>query len=428
MPNSSAMKTSQRPVSVLLLDEDGHHSQKVAVCLGQVKGLKLHVVSNRRWVPIRVSRHVSSFHSYRPGATDAEQLATVLKAIRTTHSQVLLPVLDSGCRFVAAHQALLAQHIALTPIPSAPSLKVGLDKILLWDFLRDHGLPQPAAIALRSVEQAEAELGNLAFPVVFKPALGSGGVGIHKFEDTDTLLSFLGTTWRGAYPALLQSYIHGHDVDCSVFCKEGRILAHTVQVGALSRRNKFGSDEGLEFVCDPQTLAATAQLMSALKWNGIAHVDLRRDRHDNQVKVLDLNPRYWTSLLGSLAAGINFPYLSCLATLGIESAPPRPALRKFFTAEAAVRHLARKCLGRSDSTITVRESGLAYALSDPGPRAFTLAKRCATRVQKISDAFFNHKAMKPGLNEPEPNFSKRAFGRTQPPDAKTSEKKLPISA
>ena len=94
-----------------------------------------------------------------------------------------------------------------------------------------------------------------------------------------------------------------------------------------------------------------------------------------QVHLLDFNPRYWTSLLGSLAAGVNFPYLSCLAALGIDFEPPTPVLRRFFTAEAAVKHVGRKCLGRSSPTITVRESGLAYAFSDPGPRAFNLAKR-----------------------------------------------------
>src|SRR5258706_4458984 len=100
MPN----KAIPSSLSVLLLDEDGHHSQKVAVCLGQIKGLKLHVVSNRRWVPIRFSRHVASFQWHRPGASDAEQLETVLRAIRRTCSEVLLPVVDAGSRFVVTHQ------------------------------------------------------------------------------------------------------------------------------------------------------------------------------------------------------------------------------------------------------------------------------------------------------------------------------------
>jgi len=381
------MNSVPRSFSVLLLDEDGHHSQKVAVCLGQIKGLKLHVVSNRRWVPIRFSRHVASFQSHPPGASDAEQLATVLRAIRCTGSEVLLPVVDSGSRFVVTHQAELARHIALTPVPPAASLKLGLDKNLFCAFLMDRNLQQPPTIILRSVEQAEVELSSLTFPVLFKPAMGSGGFGIQSFADPATLISFLRKNWRAEQPAFVQSYVPGEDVDCSVLCRDGKILAHTIQTSLLPRRHPFGADDALEFIRDPQTLDLIGRFMSTLNWSGIAHIDLRRDQQDKQVKLLDFNPRYWTSLLGSLSAGVNFPYLSCLAALGIEFEPPTPVLRRFFTAEAAVKHVGKKCLGRSSPTITVRESGLVYALSDPGPRAFNLAKRSASGLQGFSNRF-----------------------------------------
>jgi predicted ATP-grasp superfamily ATP-dependent carboligase len=375
-------KTNGHPssLSVLLLDEDGHFSQKVAVCLGHIKGVKLHVVSNRRWVPIRFSRYVSSFHSHKPDATDAEQLETVLKTIKKTAADVLFPIVESRSRFVARHKTELARHVALTPIPPVSRLALGLDKRLLFDFLQNHGLPHPPSIILRSVEDAESEAKNLTFPVLFKPAISSGGAGIQLFEERDALFSFLRTAWQPETPALLQSCVHGHDVDCSVLCKDGKILAYTIQVSLLPRRNRFGIDDALEFVSDNETLDVTGRLVSALNWSGVAHVDLRWDSQDNKVKILDFNGRYWTSLLGSLAAGVNFPYLSCLTALGIDFAPPTPHLRKFFTAEAAAGHFGRKFLGRGSPGITIRESGLRYAVNDPGPRVFTLAKRAASAL------------------------------------------------
>jgi predicted ATP-grasp superfamily ATP-dependent carboligase len=372
--STPSLSAGHRPLSVLLLDEDGHHSQKVAVCLGQIKNIKLHVLSNRPWVPVRFSRHVATFQWHDPGATDGEKLETVLRAIDRTQSDVLLPVMESGFHFMAAHQSALASRISLPPVPDASALKLGRDKALLKDFLVKHDLPHPSTVVLRTIKQAEADLACLTFPVLFKPATGSGGSGIRIFVDSASLFSFLQSQWRAEYPALLQSYIHGHDVDCSVLCKNGNIVAQATQVSLLQRRQAFGADEAIEFMEDPAALEATAQLMHALKWNGVAHVDLRRDaRNGNRVNVLDFNPRYWTSLLGSLGAGVNFPYLSCLAALGHEFDPPKPSPRKFFTAEAVVRHVAWKCVGRGHGVVTLRESGLPYALSDPLPRAFGLA-------------------------------------------------------
>jgi predicted ATP-grasp superfamily ATP-dependent carboligase len=377
------MNAPARPLSVLLLDEGGHHSQKVAVCLGQIKGIKLHVLSNKRWVPVRFSRHVASFQSYPSMATEAEQLEAVLRAIKQTRSEILFPVVNASSRFIAIHQTELSRHIALTPFPSLASMDVVLDKNQFFEFLRNHNLPQPEAIVIRSVEQVAARLGELTFPVLFKPACSGGGTGIQKFERPAELLAFLRANWRIEASALIQSFVPGDDVDCSVLCRDGKILAHTIQKSFLPRRDPFGSDEAIEFIHDPQALAVVAQLMSTLNWSGVAHVDLRRDKQDGRAKLLDVSPRYWTSLLGSLASGVNFPHLSCLSTLGIEFAPPTPGLRKFFTAEIAARHILGKCPGRGGMKIPIKESGLVYAFNDPAPRAFTLAKRTFSLIAKI---------------------------------------------
>ena len=65
-------------------------------------------------------------------------------------------------------------------------------------------------------------------------------------------------------------------------------------------------------------------LMQALKWSSIVNIDFIYDENDKQAKILEVNPRYWQSLLGSLFAGVNFPYLAYLASLHIDF--PRPEL------------------------------------------------------------------------------------------------------
>ncbi len=45
--------------------------------------------------------------------------------------------------------------------------------------------------------------------------------------------------------------------------------------------------------------------MKNLHWNRIAHIDLRYDI-DGNLYIIEVNPRFWESLLASLSAGINF--------------------------------------------------------------------------------------------------------------------------
>ena len=38
--------------------------------------------------------------------------------------------------------------------------------------------------------------------------------------------------------------------------------------------------------------------------------------------VLEINPRYWGSVMASLFAGVNFPYLACMEGMGIPLPEP----------------------------------------------------------------------------------------------------------
>ena len=52
-PDVQNMIPAASDISVLLLDSDGNHSQNVALALGGIPGLRLHVVSNLRWPAVR---------------------------------------------------------------------------------------------------------------------------------------------------------------------------------------------------------------------------------------------------------------------------------------------------------------------------------------------------------------------------------------
>jgi len=57
-------------------------------------------------------------------------------------------------------------------------------------------------------------------------------------------------------------------------------------------------------------------LMRSLEWSGVANIDLIYDTNNDVFKILEINPRFWATLDASLTAGVNFPYLYCLASLG----------------------------------------------------------------------------------------------------------------
>lgn len=207
---------------------------------------------------------------------------------------------------------------------------------------------------------------QLQGPVLAKPTRGFGGKGIELFANTAALLEFLRQTNPDAsLEYIIQEFIPGYDVDCSVLCQEGKILAYTIQKGFLARSKAFSAPAGIDFLQDEQVFEVAANLMSALQWTGVAHIDMRYDERDQKVKILEINARYWISIIGSLIVGVNFPYLACLCALEQEFTWPNYTLGRYIAPASALKEWGKGFLGQTRAEFSFRQTGLQYILPDP---------------------------------------------------------------
>lgn len=108
----------------------------------------------------------------------------------------------------------------------------------------------------------------------------------------------------------------------SLLARNGEILAHTIQKGIFKRANRFAASAGLEFLNNTGVYESVSKLVRELGFSGIAYVDLRYDKRDKQFKIIEMNARYWGSLIASFRAGVNFPYLHILSSLERELPAP----------------------------------------------------------------------------------------------------------
>jgi len=141
-----------------------------------------------------------------------------------------------------------------------------------------------------------------------------------------------------------------------------------MQRGIISAAHRFGPLMAMELVRQDDVLEIGQKLLSALHWSGVAHIDFRRDSRDGQVKIIEINARYWGSLLGSLVAGVNFPYLACLTAQGVSFPMPKYQLSKYAYTTTAIKEGLCWFLGKSSlNGFSFRETGLRFFLTDPLP-------------------------------------------------------------
>ncbi len=359
------------PLTVLVLEGDFHLTAAVLFCLSRQPGLRAHVLGRVPRSPLRFSRYVRSHHTYPAGAPEADFVAFAGQVVAKTGAQVLLPIDVEGMRLVIAHREALEQVVRLLPLPTAEAYETATDKSLLAAFMQIHRIPAPDTI-LDVRHNLAAKLSGFRFPVLLKPVEGAGGRGIARYDTAPAVLAAV-----AALPPegnfLIQNCLEGYDIDCNVLYQDGHLVAHSIQKGLVPAAATYAPTEAIEFVHDDAVLAVADQLMTALGWSGVAHLDLRYDARTQQMRVIEINTRFWLTVVGSaLTAGVNFPVLACRAALGQAPAPApaRPGRYIPLARLLAYRWRSRRQAGRV--RFPLREVSIWALLGDPLPRLYRL--------------------------------------------------------
>jgi predicted ATP-grasp superfamily ATP-dependent carboligase len=383
--------------TVLIPDGESWLSYSVQSCLAQIPGVSVVVLSNSQLEPMRFSKHTAKFYSYTTSNnSELEKLAAIYKVVKKGGIDLILPVDTKTMRLLAAQGQHIKALVQIAPLPEAHAIDVATNKWRLVEWLRQHQLPGPTTLLYQPNAQFAQALANLSFPVLLKPLeqigeMGIGGRGIQIFDHPEQLLDYCN---QNDQPYIVQPFIKGYDIDCSVLCINGKVVAHTEQKGFISA-GSFAPAAGIDLVANAQAYRLVTDVVAKMNWTGVAHFDLRYDEQDQQIKVIEINARFWGSLLGSLCAGVNFPYLTCLLGLGRELPAPKLRPIRYVNGSAAVKLFIKRITGQG--TITYDYSALDFMWQDPLPKVVAYAYKLCNKIAnicKFSDrnAYVKHKA------------------------------------
>ncbi len=311
-----------------------------------------------------------------------EDLIAGIEAVaRAVSARVIMPLTEPTALSCIRHRTRLEKLASLPLLPDADTFSAAVDKASLACELQRLGLPAPRTWVHAEGAPLPDTLPGLQYPLVVKPSRGEFGVGI-KRADSSAEFGRIVESFGVSRSFVVQELVTGQDVDCSLLADKGRIVAYTIQQAIAPPDREFAPAPRLKFVNDGQVLAVVERLVAALGWSGIAHIDLLRDARTGKLLILEINARIWGSLLASVAAGVNFPALMCLAALGHDLPPTLQKDRRFFTQGIGFKPVLRGLRKQPDG-FKFSETNLPFILSDPLP---TLAEEFNKRIGRIVSA------------------------------------------
>ncbi len=366
-----------KKIKVLIPDADCGHALVVAKALAREK-VEIHSMSPDSNAALKFSRYNKSFLQIPSFIENEKEVLDVIvnKSIEK-RIDLVLPIDESTHQFFSRIKEEVQNQIKLPPISSSEILKIATNKWELHNFCIVNNIAVPQAQLLNDSENYPKE--NLNFPILIKPDKGHGGHFIHKFLSLKKFNEFRSKVHDLRLGNLLvQEYIEGYDIDMSVLANHGKILAYTIQKGFLKRRDAFAASAGIKFIHVKEVYDIVHELTLKLNFSGVAHIDLRYDSIQQKFKIIEINARYWGSLMGSVLAGVNFPYLACLNGLGISHEIPDFRECVYIDYVSGMKSLIRNPLSSKQKEIRLKNTDVKYLMKDPIAEIINIVKRRRT--------------------------------------------------
>lgn len=330
------------------------------------------------------SRQVSACVEYPDAGEEPEAFASFLRRrVESNSYDLVVPTRDDTAKVVAAHRSALSEHTGVV-VPDHETMRAMLDKKTTMQLAERQGVPVPATY-YPDEAGIDAVAERVDYPALVKPRRGSGARGIRRADSPTELRRAYTAVRREHGPAIVQEYVDhsgGHFSVGTVFDNDSEPVAvHVYEEIAQYPDSGGPAVEAVTVDVDPW-VGELLDLLRAVGWVGPAHIDVLRDPVDGTHRLLEVNPRLWTSINLTIESGVDVPgHVYDLAT-GSDTAREeayRSGLRQRWLLPAALLWAAsgsdRLC--RLRRLLADWDGPTRYGVlsrTDPGPTAGVVAQ------------------------------------------------------
>ena len=309
--------------TALITDAERRKALPLIRSLGRA-GVRVLVASSHRAPLGAFSRYCDRALRYPDYNTDPAGFLTWLEDVGRRHGvDVLYPIEDRPLALCVTHADRWTPHMrALLPPPAA--LERAGDKWNTLQCAQSLGIPLPESYCPGSEEELHDLAATWDGPAVVKPRMSSGSRGLRFVEGRAQLLDAYREV-AALYPRpVVQRRVPAAGQGLGVFALldpahgplalfgHRRLREYPVTGGPSTLRESY-RDEAL--------IEQSLRLLRAMEMVGVAMVEFKVDPTSNQPLLMEVNPRFWGSLQLAVLAGVDFPVLYHMASLGMDVEP-----------------------------------------------------------------------------------------------------------
>lgn len=258
-----------------------------------------------------------------PESSETGYKDALLSLARRPAVKTILPVRETDIYVLAKYRDEFAPHVG-TPWPDFDTLARVQDRLRLYEVAESAGVPTPETALL-------TECGDWSGKWILKGRYSLLTDAYLPDRVTDRLVRPPSTRYvcPGEKPSvtaildemghepIVQEYLPPSD-EYGFFALYDRGEAIATFQHRQIRGIHFsgGASAYRESVSIPELERLGRNLLDALDWHGVAMVEFKKDAEGGEFKLMEINPRFWSSLPFTVQTGADFPYYYWLLANG----------------------------------------------------------------------------------------------------------------
>jgi len=194
-------------------------------------------------------------------------------------------------------------------------------------FAERIGIPCPKTYFPNSIREVDEIKNGMDYPVFVKAQdvnlwrkhVSSSIKGFVVCCEKDLLSRYESIIKKGA-KAIVQEIVRGPDTNhfkiCCYISKKGEFLLVFTLQKIRQLPIQFGVGSVVRSVHYPKLVKIGTKFFTGMGYRGVGSAEFKLDEKDNELKLIELNPRYWQQNSLSEKCGMNFPYVDYLEATG----------------------------------------------------------------------------------------------------------------
>ncbi|QLK27868.1 carboxylate--amine ligase [Natrinema zhouii] len=294
----------------------GIDAPSTVACLRSLRPRGVHTIvgSESRSTPAATSAYRDEFVSLPDPETDLAAYGDALLSLAERPDvETIVPVREEDVYVLAERRDAFADEIA-TPWPDFETLRRVQDRIELFAAADAAGVGVPATEPLDQWDDWDQETivkprYTVAAPAYLGARFDDATIGSTEYQRPGTPPDpQVELETRGHIPIVQERIPDSREFGFFALYDHGDAVATFQHCQRRGWKYCGGPSAYRESVHIPELETAGRALLDELEWHGLAMVEFLRDPADGEFKLMEINPRFWSSLPFSVRAGADFPY------------------------------------------------------------------------------------------------------------------------